>query len=236
MNYLLLMMGGSGTRLGADRPKQYIEIDGIPIFFYILRSYNKLDCIDEIIIVSNEMWIDYVQKWIDSLELNHPISIVAGGETRSHSVYYGLKSISDRAQDEDIVLFHDATHPYVDEPGTIEVIEAINEYGGATLGAFQYDTVYRMSEDGFITDVIPRQELVAGASPEGFKFGEIFPIYDKSTDEELESMTSGGALALEHGIKMKTIEANVINLKITYPHDLEIFKKTIHSYFFESQK
>lgn len=236
MNYLLLMMGGSGTRLGADRPKQYIEIDGIPIFFYILRSYNKLDCIDEIIIVSNEMWIDYVQKWIDSLELNHPISIVAGGETRSHSVYYGLKSISNRAQDNDIVLFHDATHPYVDEPGTIEVIEAIKEYDGATLGAFQYDTVYRMNEDGFITDVIPRQELVAGASPEGFKFGKIFPIYDQSTDEELESMTSGGALALEHGIKMKTIEANVINLKITYPHDLEIFKKTIHSYFFESQK
>ena len=47
-------------------------------------------------------------------------------------------------------------------------------------------------------------------------------------------MTSGGSLDLEHGIKMKTIEANVINLKITYPHDLEIFKKTIHSYFFES--
>ena len=228
------MMGGSGTRLGADRPKQYIEIDGIPIFFYILRSYNKLDCIDEIIIVSNEMWIDYVQKWIDSLEINHPISIVAGGETRSHSVYYGLKSISNRAKDDDIVLFHDATHPYVDEPGTIKVIDAIEEYGGATLGAFQYDTVYRMNEEGFITDVIPRQELVAGASPEGFKFGEIFPIYDQSNDDELESMTSGGALALEYGIKMKTIEAKVINLKITYPQDLEIFKKTIHSYFFES--
>ncbi len=230
------MMGGSGTRLGADRPKQYIEIDEIPIFFYILRSYNKLECIDEIVIVSNEMWIDYVQKWIDSLEIIKPISIVAGGETRSHSVYNGLKSISDKAQDDDIVLLHDATHPYVDEQGTIEVINAIKEYGGATLGAFQYDTVYKMNDEGFITDVIPRQELVAGASPEGFKFGEIFPIYDQSTDEELERMTSGGALALENGIKMKTIEANVINLKITYPHDLQIFKKTIHSYFFESQK
>ena len=76
--------------------------------------------------------------------------------------------------------------------------------------------------------------MVAGASPEGFKFGEIFPIYDQSNDDELESMTSGGALALEYGIKMKTIEAKVINLKITYPQDLEIFKKTIHSYFFES--
>ena len=55
---------------------------------------------------------------------------------------------------------------------------------------------------------------------------------DKADDEEHEQMTSGGALALEYGIKMKTIECDVINLKITYPKDLEIFKKTIHSYFF----
>lgn len=236
MNYLLIMMGGKGTRLGADRPKQYIEIDGKPIFSYILNSYNTVECIDEIIVVSNEMWIDYVQKWIDNLEIKKPISIIAGGKTRSHSVYNGLKAISNKAKDDDIVLLHDATHPYVDENGTLEVIEAIEEYGGATLGAYQYDTVYRMDDEGFITEVIPRQELVAGASPEGFKFSEIFSIYDAADDEELEQMTSGGAMALEHGIKMKTIECNVINLKITYPHDLEIFKKTIHSYFFESKK
>ena len=233
MNYLILMMGGKGTRLGADRPKQYIEIDGIPIFAYILKSYNQVECIDEIVIVSNEIWIDYVEKWISLIQIDKPISIVAGGKTRSHSVYNGLQSISDRAKDDDIVLLHDATHPYVDEKGTLEVIDAIEEYGGATLGAYQYDTVYRMNGDGFITDVIPRQDLVAGASPEGFKFSEIFPIYDAADDEELEQMTSGGALAMEHGIKMKTIEANIINLKITYPNDLEIFKKTIHSYFFE---
>ena len=221
-------MGGSGTRLGADRPKQYIEIDGIPIFFYILRSYNKLDCIDEIIIVSNEMWIDYVEKWIDSLEIKHPISIIF-----SIIIYMkkGLIWII-RLYQKVPGNFHNYCRHY---PTCSQyAIEAIEEYGGATLGAFQYDTVYKMNQEGFITDVIPRQELVAGASPEGFKFGEIFPIYDQSTDEELERMTSGGALALEHGIKMKTIEANVINLKITYPHDLEIFKKTIHSYFFES--
>ena len=233
MNYLLLMMGGKGTRLGADRPKQYIEIDGIPIFLYILRSYNQLECIDEIIIVSNDMWIEYVQKWINNLEMKKPISIVAGGKTRSHSVYNGLKSISNKAKDDDIVLLHDATHPYVDEDGTTKVIESLKEYEGATLGAYQYDTVYRMDDTGFITEVIPRQELVAGASPEGFKFNKIFPIYDKADDAELEKMTSGGAIALKHGINMKTIECNVINLKITYPHDLEIFKKTIHSYFFE---
>ena len=78
MNYLLLMMGGKGTRLGADRPKQYIEIDGIPIFHYILKAYNQLECIDEIIIVSNEMWIDYVQK-MDWQFRNQKTNINCGG-------------------------------------------------------------------------------------------------------------------------------------------------------------
>lgn len=229
----MMMMGGSGTRLGADRPKQYIEIEGIPIFAYILKDYDKLDCIDEIVIISNDMWMDYVEEWIIKLKIEKPISITEGGKTRSHSVYNGLKAVLDKANDEDIVLFHDATHPYVDEKGTVEVIDAIKEYGGATLGALQFDTVYHMDENNFIDKVIPRQELVAGASPEGFTFGNIFPIYDNASDEELEQMTSAGAIALEYGIKMKTIPANVINLKITYPEDIITFEKLLHSYFFE---
>lgn len=227
-----MMMGGSGTRLGADRPKQYIEIDGMPVFAYIVKAYDGLSCIDKMVMVSNAMWIDYVNEWIERLSLQKPVIVTEGGDTRSHSVYNGLKAISAEAKTEDVVLFHDATHPYVDEKGTEEVISTIKKYGGATLGEFQYDTVYSMDENGFINKVIPRQEVVAGASPEGFIFGEIFPIYDGATDEELSQMTSAGAIALEHGIKMKTVQADVINLKITYPADMEAFQKIVHSYFF----
>lgn len=233
MNYLLMMMGGSGTRLGADRPKQYIEIDGKPVFAYIIEAYDKVACVDKMVIVSNAMWLDYVNEWVNKLGLQKPVVVTEGGPTRSHSVYFGMKAIADEAQDEDVLLFHDATHPYVDEAGTEGVIEAIKQYGGATLGEFQYDTVYSMDADGFIKNVIPRQEVVAGASPEGFIFGNIFPIYDGATDEELEKMTSAGAIALEHGIRMKTVQASVINLKITYPNDMDAFKKIVHSYFFE---
>lgn len=233
MNYLLMMMGGSGTRLGADRPKQYIEVDGKPVFAYIVEAYDKVACVDQIVIVSNAMWIDYVNEWLKKLPLTKSVIVTEGGYTRSHSVYNGMKAIADKAKDDDVLLFHDATHPYVDEEGTRGVIEAIRKYGGATLGEFQYDTVYSMDSDGFIKNVIPRQEVVAGASPEGFLFGKIFPIYDRATDEELEKMTSAGAIALEHGIRMKTVQAGVINLKITYPNDMEAFKKIVHSYFFE---
>ena len=236
MNYLIMMMGGSGTRLGADRPKQYIEVNGMPVFAYIVKNYDSLECIDRIVIVSNGEWIDYVNEWIEKLELTKPVFITEGGHTRSHSVYNGLKVIADSANEQDVVLFHDATHPYVDEKGTLEVIDAIKEYGGATLGAFQYDTVYRMNEDQFIEQVIPRQQVVAGASPEGFTFGKIFPVYDNASDEELEQMTSAGAIALEYGIKMKTIQANVVNLKITYPNDMETFIQTVDSYFFKGDR
>ena len=136
------------------------------------------------------------------------------------------------ATSEDVVLIHDATHPYVDVEGTIGVIEGVKKYGGATLGQCQYDTCYQMDEERMIEAVVPRTRIVSGASPEAFTYGKIYDIYANSTKEELESMTSAGAIALAHGIKMEVIPANVLNLKITYPGDMELFKKLCKGYFF----
>lgn len=232
-SYLLLMMGGSGTRLGANIPKQYIEVDGQPIFTYILQEYDRLDCIEGIVIVSHKDWIGFVQEWADKLGLRKLLGITAGGETRSNSVLNGLEVLHRFAEEEDCVLIHDATHPYVDREGTEGVIEAIAEYGGATLGEYQYDTVYQIDADNFITETLKRQEIVAGASPEGFRFGKLYRIYRNSTQAELEAMTSAGAIASANGIRMKVVPCNVINLKITYKNDLQAFMKTARKYFFE---
>lgn len=233
MNVLVLVMGGSGTRLGESVPKQYIEIEGLPIFGYILKKYNDFDSIDKIVIVSNEKWIDYVERVVDKLKSNKVVGIVAGGVNRSSSIKNGLKKIKEFASEEDVILFHDATHPYVDENGTDKVIKAIKEYGAATLVSFNYDTVYEKDDNDMIKAVVPRNNIVAGASPEGFKFGTIFKIYETASEKKLEQMTSAGAMALENGLNMKTIECNFLNLKITYKKDLELFKKTINNYFFE---
>lgn len=235
-NHLLLMMGGSGTRLGANRPKQYIEVEGLPIFAYILGGYDKLECIDSIVIVSHEDWFDYVNEWIDKLQVKKQISVVGGGANRSESVKNGLQELSKYAKDEDVVLIHDATHPYVDKKGTEEVIEALKTYEGATLGAYQYDTVYKINENDVIDMVIPRQLVVSGASPEAFIYKRIYDIYCNASEEELEAMTSAGAIALEHGIAMKVVHANVINLKITYKNDMDAFVKTARTYFFEDME
>ena len=231
MNVLLLMMGGSGTRFGADIPKQYILVEDKPIFSYILKKYDEMAAIDKIVIVSHKEWVEYVYEWSEKLEIKKLSNVVTGGSSRSESVFNGLKAVKTIADDNAVVLIHDATHPYVDIEGTEKVIEAVNEFGGATLGSFQYDTVYEMS-DGFIASVIPRQNVVVGASPEAFKLATIYQIYENADEAEFEKMTSAGAIALANNIPMKVIPTNLINLKITYKDDMEAFKKLFYDYYF----
>ncbi len=236
MNTVLLMMGGSGTRFGASIPKQYIKVNDRPIFSYILEGYNKLDFVDKIIIVSHADWVDYVNDIAKEINADKLYKVVCGGDTRSDSVKNGLICASEYSNDDDVILIHDATHPYVDEKGTKEVIEAVKEFGGATLASFNYDTVYKMDDDHILTNIEPRFNIVAGASPEAFTFRKIYDIYMNSPKEELESMTSAGAIALHYSITMKVIKANVINLKITYADDMDLFVKLIDNYFFPKEE
>lgn len=231
MNILLLMMGGSGTRLGADIPKQYIELENRPIFSYILEAHQNCDDIDKIVIVSHKNWIGFVDAWAEWLGADKVVSITAGGDNRSSSVRNGLRAMEGWANDNDVVLIHDATHPYCDKAGIRQVIDAVKEYGGATLGQPQFDTVYMNTDDGFVDQVIPRQLVISGASPEAFTYKAIYDIYCGASEAELEAMTSAGAIAKAHNIPMKAVHSQVLNLKITYPQDLHLLTILLHDFF-----
>ena len=96
-----------------------------------------------------------------------------------------------------------------------------------------YDTTYLMDDENNIIKVIPRKNVIAGASPEGFRFKQISDIYENTPQEEMEKMTSVGAIALAHNIPMKVVPTSVLNLKITYPEDFKLFNKLFNNYFFD---
>ena len=230
---LLLMMGGSGTRFGTDIPKQFVPVGDKPVFSYIIEKFAYCEELDRAIIVCHEEWIEYTRNWVLSLNLSLPIEVVVGGQSRSSSVRNGLEAVAKDASDKDVILIHDTTHPYVDEKALPELIQATSELGGATMGELQYDTVYlQNSESKTISQVIPREDVVVGASPEAFLFGRIWSIYSRLSDEELEQYTSAGALALAFDIPMKVVPTPLINLKLTYRHDLDVFKQLLDGYYF----
>lgn len=233
-NILLLMMGGSGTRFGADIPKQFVEVNGKPVFSYIVQKYAKNDLIDAMVIVCHASWIEYADEWTSKVVPDgYPYRVTAGGASRSESVKNGLAVVAEYASANDVVLIHDATHPYVDDDNMALVIEATRRNGGATLGEKQYDTVYSINpETSLLEEVIPRETVVSGASPEAFLFGLIDDIYRTTPLEDLERFTSAGALALANDIAMEVVPTNLINLKITYKHDMEVFRKLFHDYYF----
>ena len=230
---LLLMMGGSGTRFGADIPKQFVEVNGKPVFSYIVEKYDAIKAVDNIVIVCHESWVDFTRDWVRSLGLACPFVVTAGGASRSESVKNGLTAAAATAGPDDVILIHDATHPYVDEENMQAMVDATRQVGGATLGECQYDTVYRINPDTKMLEaVIPREAVVSGASPEAFMFGTIYDIYTSTPLEDLDKFTSAGALALAHNIPMKVVPTNLINLKITYKHDMDVFRKLFHDYYF----
>lgn len=234
-SYVLLMMAGVGSRFGNEVPKQFTLIENKPLFTYIANKLSKQDCITGIVIVTNPLWLDYTREWVEKLDIKKVLSVVEGGATRSNSVLNGLNALQGIAADDSPVLMHDATHPYVDEEGTKMVIEMIQQYGSATLASLNYDTTYLMDDDNNIVKVIPRKNVIAGASPEGFRYGQIFNIYKDTPEEDMEKMTSVGAIALAHNIPMKVVASPILNLKITYPEDMVLFKKLYNNYFFNEQ-
>ncbi len=226
--YLLLMMAGNGTRFGSSIPKQFIDINGEPIFIYLLKQLESIDCIDEITLITNPKYLEQTTNWVASFNMKKVNNIIAGGQGRSRDILTGLKTIKETAKDDDIVLIYDATHPIVDFEGCNKVTELLHTWEAATLAEFHYDTVYSINKDGTIRSVVPREELVTGASPEGFRFKTIYDIFDNATIEELNSMTSAGAIAIKNNLKMATVQAKVVNLKITYSADYDNFCKIAH--------
>jgi 2-C-methyl-D-erythritol 4-phosphate cytidylyltransferase len=230
------MMAGIGSRFKNEIPKQFTLIEGKPLFTYLVVKLSRLKCITGIVVVTNPLWLDYTKEWINRVGVQKIVSIVPGGETRSNSVFNGLKALKGVAGDTDPVLMHDATHPFVDEEGTKRVAELVSEYGSATLASLNYDTTYLMDDDNNVVKVIPRKNVIAGASPEGFRYKQIFDIYSQTPEEEMEEMTSVGAIALAHSIPMKVVPTSVLNLKITYPEDFQLFKELFNKYYLYNEE
>jgi 2-C-methyl-D-erythritol 4-phosphate cytidylyltransferase len=217
MNVAIVVAAGKGTRLGGARPKQFLELRGVPVIIHTLRQFERCQEINEVITVLPAEDTAGFESLTKQFELKKAGRIVAGGATRAQSVRNGLNAIDDA----DIVAVHDGVRPFVTPEEIDQVVATAREHGAAVLTALVADTIKRV-HGGRIVETVSRAELRRALTPQCFRFAILKRAYE--TLDELESsgpeITDDSFLVEKLGIAITSIDGSPRNLKITSAEDL----------------
>lgn len=220
----IVLAAGNGKRMGSDCPKQYIEIEGKPILYYCLKTFEE-SFMDEIIVVTRESDIDYVSKEIVvKYKLGKVSKVIAGGKERSDSVYNGLMAVD---YSDSYVYIHDGARAFVSLSLLERTKVAVEEHEVCVVCVPTKDTIKVSDEQGNVLHTPKRSTLWCAQTPQAFKRSIILDAFKKmKADENNDREITDDASVVEQysDIPVKIVEGEYTNLKVTTPEDLEIGK------------
>lgn len=226
MNIVLVLSGGTGTRLGSDIPKQYLSICGTMILTETLRRFYSHPQIHALQIAADPAWQDIIQRQQEPLPEYKAAfrGFSMPGETRQISILNGLRDIAAYAEQDDVILIHDAVRPLVSAKMISDCLKAIQGHDGVMPVLPMTDTVY-LSQDGKrISGLLKREQVVAGQTPEGFKFGKYLEANEALFPEKIYNIKGSTELAILAGMDIAMIPGDPDNFKITTKKDLERYQ------------
>ena len=218
MDYIIIVAGGKGLRMGSDIPKQFLPIGGIPVLMRTLERFRAYSSALHIILVLPEAQQDYWRQLCEDYHFDVEHQIANGGQTRFHSVQNGLALVPDDA--EGVVGVHDGVRPFP----SIEVIRNCYETARTAKAVIPVipvvETVRQLISNGLQDSrTVPRDEYRLVQTPQTFdiqllKAANRQPYNDGFTDDASVVESYGHAITL--------VEGNRENIKITTPYDLKI--------------
>lgn len=218
MTSVIIVAAGVGKRMGGKVAKQYLELKGKPILYYTLNAFNQIDEINEIIVVTGENDIDYVQnEIINKYNIKKVTKVVVGGSERQYSVYNGLKAVNTNTK---VVLIHDGVRPFIQARDIKRLIEEIKTIKACLLGVKVKDTIKICDDKGYIRETPDRSLLWQAQTPQGFLYDIILKAHLQAQSENFLG-TDDAMLVERLGYKIKMVEGSYTNIKITTPEDLQ---------------
>lgn len=228
MNIALVLSGGTGTRLGADIPKQYIEVGGKPVISYCIRQLSEHDMIDVIWIVADGSWHDKLRDWMSDADINRKFrGFSLPGENRQLSIFHGLEDIRKDVSDEDFVLIHDAARPCLDAGMISDCFHAALTHDGVLPVLPMKDTVYLSTDGKTVSSLIDRKQVYAGQAPEVFQIGKYYEANRCLIPTQILKINGSTEPAIMAGMDIVMIPGDERNFKITTKADLERFREII---------
>jgi 2-C-methyl-D-erythritol 4-phosphate cytidylyltransferase len=224
--FAILPAAGLGTRMAGPQPKQFLALDGVPILIHSLRAFAAVRRVTAIYVAVRKPEMERVQAQIAEYGAGYGfegrLHVVEGGDNRQESVAHALAAVP--AEDEDVVLVHDAVRPLIDAATIERTIDAVVEHGAAIVGLPAVDTikqVERTAHGALITATIPREFVVLAQTPQGFRYGLLQSAFAEATEDGFVG-TDEASVVERAGHAVAVVHGSAVNLKITQPGDLDL--------------
>lgn len=215
-DYIIVVAGGKGLRMGGDIPKQFLPVNGRPVLMRTLERFREYDEDINIILVLPKAQQDYWSQLCSEYDFHIPHQIADGGATRFHSVQNGLKLIPDTAQG--IVGVHDGVRPFVSTDVIRHCYEAARVHKAVIPVTPVVETLRHINADGSGDNVL-RSDYRLVQTPQTF---DIQLLKQANKQQYRESFTDDASVVEGIGQKVTMVEGNRENIKITTPFDLII--------------
>lgn len=219
---LLLAAAGTGSRLGAQRPKALVEIAGRPLLVWTLTRFHSMGLAAGAVVLATPGAVPEFRAAIDAASIDAAINVVEGGAERQLSVQNGLDALPDDAE---IVVIHDAARPFVPLAAVDAAIEAAADCGAATVALPAVDTILQADSDAYLETTPPRATMWLCQTPQVFRRGIIVEAHERARNEETLA-TDDATLVKRYGTPVKLIPGDPLNFKVTTPADIA-FAETV---------
>ena len=215
MDYIIIVAGGKGLRMGSDIPKQFLPIGGKPVLMRTLERFRQYSPTLQIILVLPKAQQDYWQKLCKEYAFDIDYQLADGGETRFHSVQNGLAKIPDNAQG--VVGVHDGVRPFPSIDVIRNCYETAREKKAVIPVIPVVETVRHLKGDTSVT--VPRNDYRLVQTPQTF---DIQLLKAANRQPYNDSFTDDASVVEAFGFNITLVEGNRENIKITTPYDLKI--------------
>lgn len=218
-NYAIILASGSSSRFGGDLPKQFIKIDNKTILELSVEAFQKNENITDIIVVCNPLYIDLCEEILPKEIFTKVNTIITGGETRQKSSFIGVSLIKEKNAK---VLIHDGARPFISQKIINNCLKKLDEIDAVGVAIPSNDTIIKVDENNYITEIPQRSSLMRIQTPQGFRASVIQEAHKLTNATPELTVTDDCGMVLHFNLsKIAIIEGEEKNIKITHQSDLK---------------
>ncbi len=216
----LILSGGTGTRMGADCPKQFLPLAGICVLKRTVQAFCAHPDISRVLVVSGDSFLEETNSILREIDSKKLLPAVCGGNTRQESSYRGLCALENEKISSDYVLIHDAARPLVSQEVISRCIETVIAHGACTASIPVQDTIVSSDAPPLLQTVPDRATLFAVQTPQAFAFSEILSAHRSLPNHAV--VTDDTSVMRLAGYPVYLTEGDKENIKLTTPEDFWI--------------